>query len=163
MLACEASEKISRLKRGKAVKSRVWYTVENELLKLNVALWCCERCLDRKQWFPPEEPQSCNRKRGIYRSSICCDKEYCNKNITLELLSPNSPELSSGILQSSLFCKQQNIPYHLRVFRFTFLLFFFPFVLIFRAFLFHLWYFFFFFFFFRLVGNKRWMVKFKIQ
>lgn len=32
------SEKISRLKRGKAVKSRVWYTVENELLKLNVAL-----------------------------------------------------------------------------------------------------------------------------
>ncbi|XP_012340182.1 TGF-beta receptor type-1 isoform X1 [Apis florea] len=55
-----------------------------------------KRCLDRKQWFPPEEPQSCNRKRGIYRSSICCDKEYCNKNITLELLSPNSPELSSG-------------------------------------------------------------------
>lgn len=110
MLACEASEKISRLKRGKAVKSRVWYTVENELLKLNVALWCCERCLDRKQWFPPEEPQSCNRKRGIYRSSICCDKEYCNKNITLELLSPNSPELSSGILFAVLQTAKHTLP-----------------------------------------------------
>ncbi|XP_033318698.1 TGF-beta receptor type-1 isoform X3 [Bombus bifarius] len=54
------------------------------------------RCLDRKQWFPPEEPQSCNRKPGIYRSRICCDKEYCNKDLYPVLLSPDSPELSSG-------------------------------------------------------------------
>ncbi|KOC69674.1 TGF-beta receptor type-1, partial [Habropoda laboriosa] len=53
------------------------------------------RCLDRKQWFPPEEPRSCNSKPGIYRSSICCDKEYCNLNLYQVLLSPDSPELSS--------------------------------------------------------------------
>ncbi|XP_026675578.1 TGF-beta receptor type-1 isoform X5 [Ceratina calcarata] len=62
-------------------------SLENEVPTL------ARRCLDRKQWFPPEEP-SCNSK-GIYRSSDCCDKEYCNLNLYPVLLSLDSPELSS--------------------------------------------------------------------
>ncbi|XP_029053022.1 TGF-beta receptor type-1 isoform X4 [Osmia bicornis bicornis] len=53
------------------------------------------RCLDRNHWFPPEEPLACNSKPGIYRSSLCCDKDYCNQNLYPVLLSSDSPDLSS--------------------------------------------------------------------
>lgn len=61
-------------------------------------LWCCERCLDRSKWLPPEAPHFCNSKPGIYRSWICCDKDLCNLNSYPVLLSPDTSELSSGIL-----------------------------------------------------------------
>ncbi|XP_034195577.1 TGF-beta receptor type-1 babo isoform X4 [Osmia lignaria lignaria] len=53
------------------------------------------RCLDRKRWFLPEEPLICNSKPGIYWSSLCCNKDYCNQNLYPVLLSSDSPDLSS--------------------------------------------------------------------
>lgn len=67
-----------------------------EFYRLNVELWCCERCLNRSNWLPPEAPHFCNSKPSIYRSRICCDKDFCNLNLYPVLLSPDS-ELSSGI------------------------------------------------------------------
>ncbi|XP_054004675.1 TGF-beta receptor type-1 isoform X4 [Hylaeus anthracinus] len=61
----------------------------------NDVITYARRCLDRKNWLPPEAPLSCKSKPGIYRSRICCDKEYCNLNLYPVLLSPDSPELSS--------------------------------------------------------------------
>ncbi|XP_012229023.1 TGF-beta receptor type-1 isoform X4 [Linepithema humile] len=52
------------------------------------------RCLNRSNWLPPEAPHFCNSKPGIYRSRICCDKDFCNLNLYPVLLSPDS-ELSS--------------------------------------------------------------------
>ncbi|EFN63019.1 hypothetical protein EAG_00723 [Camponotus floridanus] len=59
-----------------------------------------EKCLDRRNWMPPEAPHFCNTKPGIYRSqaSICCDKDLCNQNLYPVLLSPDTSELSSEFL-----------------------------------------------------------------
>ena len=62
---------------------------------LNRALYYYKRCLDRRNWFPPEDPRDC--KHGIGRSGACCDKEYCNLNLYPVLLSPEATETPKGI------------------------------------------------------------------
>ncbi|XP_046814348.1 TGF-beta receptor type-1 isoform X6 [Vespa crabro] len=59
----------------------------------NDVITYARRCLDRRCWFPPEEPRVCNGKPGIYRSRHCCDKDFCNRNLHPGLLSSASPEL----------------------------------------------------------------------
>ncbi|XP_012281863.1 TGF-beta receptor type-1 isoform X5 [Orussus abietinus] len=51
------------------------------------------RCLDRRNWFPPEAPIFCNGKPGVSRSRVCCDTEYCNLNLIPVLLSPDTSEM----------------------------------------------------------------------
>lgn len=73
-----------------------------ELSELNAGLWCCERCFNQSKWLPPEAPRFCHSTPGIYRSRICCDKDFCNQNLYPDLLSPDSSKLSSGILLRGL-------------------------------------------------------------
>ncbi|XP_076748584.1 TGF-beta receptor type-1 babo isoform X4 [Xylocopa sonorina] len=61
----------------------------------NDGITYARRCLDREHWLPVESPQFCNSKPGIYWSTLCCDKDYCNENLKPVLLSLDSPELSS--------------------------------------------------------------------
>ncbi|XP_034936476.1 TGF-beta receptor type-1-like isoform X4 [Chelonus insularis] len=49
------------------------------------------RCLDRINWFPPEEPRVCNS--SYYHSGVCCNKEYCNLNLYPVLVPSDVPEL----------------------------------------------------------------------
>ncbi|KAK0181734.1 hypothetical protein PV327_003990 [Microctonus hyperodae] len=56
------------------------------------------RCLDRKNWFPPESPLVC--KPNNYQSGACCDQEYCNLNLYPVLQTFNVHKLRKGILPS---------------------------------------------------------------
>ncbi|XP_066590153.1 TGF-beta receptor type-1 isoform X3 [Prorops nasuta] len=60
-------------------------SLENEVITY---AW---RCLDRKFWFPPEEPLFCNKKQqGSNRTVICCDKDFCNSNLYPVFLSSDT-------------------------------------------------------------------------
>lgn len=85
------------LRFSSSKETKMMWPKSAQFFVLNVRLWCCERCLDRRCWFPPEEPRVCNGKPGIYRSRHCCDKDFCNRNLHPGLLSSASPELRPGI------------------------------------------------------------------
>ncbi|XP_020708955.2 TGF-beta receptor type-1 isoform X3 [Athalia rosae] len=54
------------------------------------------RCLDRRNWYPPEEPLFCSGRTTIYQAAICCKSDYCNENLIPVSRSPDSTKLPPG-------------------------------------------------------------------
>lgn len=44
------------------------------------------RCLDRKQFFPPEHPRVCHQPPGVEQALICCNfADMCNADLKPKL------------------------------------------------------------------------------